>query len=84
MLFPRFELINGSRNRRAADLLGAIVANLTPQGYHELSRTQLIKPTSGGAGSRQLGKVNWTLPAYANRHIIIRNDEEIIRASLEK
>jgi hypothetical protein len=27
--------------------------------------------------------VNWVLPAYANRHILIRNDQEIIRASLE-
>ena len=59
-----------------------IIANLQPDGYHELSRTQLIAPTSGGAGNRELGKVNWVNPAYANRHIITRNDEEIIRASL--
>ena len=26
--------------------------------------------------------VNWTHPAYANRHIVHRNDREIIRASL--
>ena len=26
--------------------------------------------------------VNWSHPAYANRHIIARNDQEIIRASL--
>ena len=31
LLFPRFELINGSRDRRAADLLGAILGNLTPE-----------------------------------------------------
>ncbi len=60
-----------------------IIADLVPAGYRELSRTQLIKPTSRGAGTRQLGAVNWVMPAYANRHIIIRNDEEIIRASLE-
>jgi outer membrane protein assembly factor BamB len=59
-----------------------IIADLSPKGYHELSRTQLIKPTSAGGGSRELGLVNWTIPAYANRHIITRNDEEIIRASL--
>jgi hypothetical protein len=26
--------------------------------------------------------VNWSQPAYANRHIYARNDEEIISASL--
>lgn len=61
-----------------------IIADLQPDGYHELSRTQLIKPTSGGAGGRDLGLVNWVQPAYANGHIIIRNDQEILRASLQK
>jgi outer membrane protein assembly factor BamB len=60
-----------------------IIADLQPTGYHELSRTQLIKPTSGGAGTRELGNVNWVIPAYANRHLVTRNDEEIIRVSLE-
>ena len=60
-----------------------IIAELSPKGYHELSRTQLIKPTTPGGGQRELKLVNWVLPAYANRHILIRNDEEIIRVSLE-
>ena len=50
--------------------------------YHEVSRTQLIKPTSPPGNRRELGGVNWTYPAYANRHIYVRNDEEIICASL--
>jgi len=61
-----------------------IVADLQPDGYHELSRTQLITPTSAGAGSRDLKNVNWVNPSYANRHIITRNDVEIIRGSLAK
>ena len=28
--------------------------------------------------------MNWSHPAYANRHIFARNDEEILCASLEK
>jgi hypothetical protein len=60
-----------------------IIAELSPKGYHEVSRTKLITPTSPGGGKRELGAVNWVLPAYANRHIVIRNDQEIIRASLE-
>jgi hypothetical protein len=28
--------------------------------------------------------VNWSHPAYANKHIVVRNDEEIVRLSLAK
>jgi len=61
-----------------------IIATLSPQGYREVSRTHLIKPTSNSGNRRELGAVNWSHPAYANRHIIARNDEEIISISLEK
>lgn len=61
-----------------------IIAQLSPAGYHELSRAQLIKPTSPGAGNRELKFVNWVIPAYANRHLVTRNDEEIIRVSLAR
>ncbi|MCP4657685.1 MAG: PQQ-binding-like beta-propeller repeat protein [bacterium] len=58
-----------------------ILARLTPQGYQELDRTPLIEPTSSG-GRRQLGAVHWSHPAYANRHVVVRNDKEIVRAYL--
>jgi len=61
-----------------------IIAELSPQGYHEIDRTPLITPTTPAGNKREKGAVNWVLPAYANRHIVIRNDREIIRASLEK
>ncbi len=61
-----------------------IIAKLSAKGYQEISRTQLIKPTSNPGNRRELGAVNWTHPAYANRHILIRNDEEIVSFSLEK
>ncbi len=61
-----------------------IIARLSPQGYHEISRMPLIKPTSNSGNRRELGAVNWSHPAYANRHIFARNDEEIISVSLEK
>ncbi len=61
-----------------------IIADLKPDGYHEISRTKLIDPTTGSAGKRDLEFVNWTHPAYANKHLVTRNDKEIIRASLEK
>lgn len=61
-----------------------IIAKLSPKGYEEISRAQLIKPTSTCGGRRELGAVNWVHPAYANQHIFIRNDEEMISVSLKK
>jgi hypothetical protein len=59
-----------------------ILARLTPAGYQEIGRTALIKPTSNPGNRRALGAVNWSHPAYANRRIYARNDEEILCASL--
>ena len=59
-----------------------IIARMDLEGYHEISRTKLITPTTPASQRRTGGKVNWTHPAYANRHIITRNDEEIISISL--
>lgn len=61
-----------------------IIAKLSPRGYQEISRATLIKPTSDSRNRRELGAVNWSHPAYANRHIVARNDEEIISVPLEK
>jgi outer membrane protein assembly factor BamB len=55
-----------------------ILAQLTPQGYDEISRTLLIQPTSP-FGTK---KFAWTPPSFANRHVFARNDEELICASL--
>lgn len=59
-----------------------IIVHPSPNGYEEVSRTGLLKPTSSSGNRRELGAVNWSYPAYANRHIYARNDEEIIAASL--
>ncbi|HCR00174.1 MAG TPA: pyrrolo-quinoline quinone [Acidobacteria bacterium] len=62
-----------------------IIAEFTPGGYVEQGRTKLIEPT-GDAGfgpTRRFDrKVNWSHPAFANGHIVHRNDNEIIRVSL--
>ena len=60
-----------------------IMARFTPIGYVELDRVPLILPTARparGHGPDRL--VNWVHPAYANGHVIQRNDREILRASL--
>lgn len=59
-----------------------LIVKPSPQGYQEISRTHLIKPTTDPTNRRELVNVNWSHPAYANRHIYARNDEEIIAASL--
>ncbi|HUQ91968.1 MAG TPA: PQQ-binding-like beta-propeller repeat protein [Bryobacteraceae bacterium] len=60
-----------------------ILARLTPAGYQEISRTKIIQPTSPPGARREYGAVNWSHPAFANRHIVVRNDVEAIRLSLD-
>jgi len=48
-------------------------AQLTPDGYREISRTHLIEPT----GILFSNKFAWAAPAFANRNIFIRNDREL-------
>jgi len=55
-----------------------IRARLSGDGYHEISRVTLIEPTYPFGGR----KVAWAAPAYANGYVIVRNDREVIRASL--
>ena len=73
---------NGDRLFINNDRGELIIVKPSPDGYHELGRTNLIKPTSPPQNRRELVDVNWSHPAYANRHIYARNDEEIICASL--
>jgi outer membrane protein assembly factor BamB len=78
-----FFVRNGDRyfiNTERGDL---VIAQLSPQGYQEISRTHLIEPTHPYAREPQ-GTVHWSHPAYANRHVIVRNDKEILRASLAR
>lgn len=44
LLFPRFELINGSRHSRAMEIAEAIFKNLTPGLFTEMARRQGIEP----------------------------------------
>ena len=73
-----FWVRNGDRYFIANDSGDLIIAKLAPDGYHEISRTPLIKPTVLFA--RRLRVT--AHPAYANKHLVIRNDEEIISVSL--
>ena len=61
-----------------------ILAKFAPSGYQEIGRTKVIEPTSAPGGRRELGAVIWSHPAFANRHMIVRNDREVIRVSLDQ
>jgi outer membrane protein assembly factor BamB len=62
-----------------------IIATLSPQGYNEISRAPLIAADHPSINRRRLGfVVQWSHPAYANRHVIARNNGEIVRFSLAK
>jgi outer membrane protein assembly factor BamB len=57
-----------------------IRAQMSPAGYREISRAHLIDPTWPFAGA----KFVYAPPAYANRHVFVRSEEEVVCASLEK
>ncbi|MBW8015202.1 MAG: PQQ-binding-like beta-propeller repeat protein [Planctomycetes bacterium] len=57
-----------------------IISELSPKGFKEISRTKIIKTTKKQLSQR--GGVCWTHPAYANKNIYIRNDEQLICLSL--
>jgi len=58
-----------------------IISKLSPKGFHQISRTKLIEPTTGQLKRGGKG-VCWSHPAFANKHIYIRNDEELVCADL--
>ena len=55
-------------------------ARLSPDGFEELDRASLIAPTTGQLQRRD--GVCWSHPAFAERHVYVRNDEEIVCANL--
>jgi outer membrane protein assembly factor BamB len=57
-----------------------VIAKLSPDGYQEIDRAKLIKPTDADGGR----PIVWSHPAFANRRVYARNDQEIICVSLAK
>ncbi|GAA4433545.1 PQQ-binding-like beta-propeller repeat protein [Bremerella cremea] len=58
-----------------------IIARLSPEGFDEISRTKILSPTRQQLSRRD--GVCWAFPAYAERCIVARNDEEVVCVSLE-
>jgi outer membrane protein assembly factor BamB len=73
-----FIIKNGNRFFLSTEKGDLIIANLSPKGYEEVSRTHLLEPTAAAWGR----EVVWSHPAFANHCVYARNDKEIICASL--
>lgn len=57
-----------------------LISKLSSEGFHEISRAQIIQPTK-----KQLPRgVTWSHPAFANKHVFIRNDNELISVDLSQ
>jgi outer membrane protein assembly factor BamB len=70
---------NGDRVFLFNDHGQLILGKLSSEGYSEISRVSLIEPTIGAKEERA---VAWAHPAYANKHVFVRNDKELLRACL--
>ena len=57
-----------------------ILADLTREGYQEVDRAKVIEASNNAFGR----KVVWSMPAFANGHVYLRNDEELICLDLSK
>ena len=73
-----FLIKNGDRFFLPNEKGDLIIAKLSPKGYEEISRCHLIEPTSDAMKR----PVVWSHPAFANKSIYLRNDTEIVCASL--
>ena len=71
---------NGERTWMFNERGELILADLTPDGFREIDRGLLIRPTRGQLNQRD--GVCWSHPAFAYRHVFVRNDEELICAGL--
>ena len=59
-----------------------LITELSPEGLNIISRAKLIEPTRDQLNQR--GGVTWAHPAFAYKHVFVRNDNELICANLEK
>ncbi|MEZ6041634.1 MAG: PQQ-binding-like beta-propeller repeat protein [Planctomycetaceae bacterium] len=55
-----------------------VIGRMSADGYTEIDRAKVIEPSNFAFGR----DVVWSMPAFANRHAYIRNDNEIICVDL--
>jgi outer membrane protein assembly factor BamB len=73
-----FVVKNGDRFFMFNERGELVIARLSPSSYEELGRCKLLEPTGSAFGR----EVVWSHPAFANRCVYARNDNEIVCVSL--
>ena len=73
-----FIIPNGDRCFLSNDQGELVIAKLSPEGYEEIDRANLLEPTHAAGGR----KVVWSHPAFAEGRMFARNDKEIICVDL--
>ena len=77
-----FLVQNGERTWIFTEKGDLVIAHLTPEGFERISTTHIIDPTT--FLPRRNEEVLWSHPAFANKHILARNDRELISVDLSK
>lgn len=57
-----------------------VIGKLSRQGYEEIDRTKILEPTNNAFGR----SVVWCMPAFANKRMYVRNDQECVCVDLAK
>ena len=73
-----FLVKNGDRFLLASETGHLLIAKLGPKGYEEVSRWKMLEPTGAAFGR----DVWWSHPAFANKCVFARNDQELVCVSL--
>ena len=72
--------VNGNSVFIYNELGELILAELSSQGYREISRATLFEPTYAFGGR----KLTWAAPSFANGHVYVRSEKEVVCASLRQ
>lgn len=59
-----------------------VIASLTPRGFERISTTHILDPTTFLPMRNRT--IVWSHPAYANKHIFVRNDEALFSIDLSE
>ncbi len=78
-----FMVRNGGRTWMLNEQGELIIAELTADGFNEVSRAKLIEPATS-LSQRKSGFVVWSPPAFAHKHVFARSDKELICVDLSK
>jgi len=77
-----FFVQNGDQTWMFTEKGELVIGQLSHKGFKSISRTKLIEPTT--FLPRRNDNILWSHPAYADRHIFVRNDKQLISVDLSR